>query len=501
MNRNILRTMSLLFAALFIISAVSCSEQSGGTEKKPDATLAGITEETGEVRDTRFDGVNFEGRSFRVYTSADSTDATNANQMIEGSGELNGDVVNDAVFNRNLTVSELLNIVYVFTQANLTYDNAEAEVRKMVMSASDDYDLMINDVRSFAALTDENMFINIAKADNFDYTKNYWYAAAMEDLQIIPGMAYLMAGDYFMDVIASCHALFYNKKIIEANYGSPEHIYELVLDGKWTYENMTALIEETYVDLNGDGKPNEGDQFGFAVHGTWGCAIPFIGSSGIKFIDRSSGIPEFSFNNERSVTYLEELNDLFWSYGTITSIKDSADMALGLRNMFGSELTVIVGYNRLGNLEKMRDITNFEIGVIPYPKLFESDDYTTSIHDTTEMGVIPITSLDNDFVTAVIEVLNRETSVMLMPVYYETALKVKYITDSMSATMIDLIHDSFGSTFPLAYDNSLNGIMLHSFSDPLTAKNTDFASTYAKLEPTALANLEKMINAILENNA
>jgi hypothetical protein len=499
MNRYISRILSLLFAALFIIAAVSCSDQDAVGDNIADGTTAAT--ETEETRDTRFDGVNFEGRDFRVYTSADATDATNANMMIEGTGELNGEVVNDAVFNRNMAVRELLNINFVFTQANLTYSNAEAEIRKMVMAASDDYDVMINDVLALGALTDENMFVNIANAENFDYTKNYWYAAAMEDLQIIPGMAYLMAGDYFMDVIGSCHALFYNKNIIESFYGSPEYIYELVLDGKWTYESMTAIIEETYVDINGDGKPNEGDQFGFTVQGTWGSVIPFIGSSGIQFIDRSSGMPEFAFNNEYSVSYLEALNKIFWNIGTLTSISASADITQGLRNLFGSELTVIVGYNRLGDLERMRDITNFEIGVIPYPKPFESDKYTTSIHDTTEMGVIPITSLDNDFVTTVIEVLNRETSVMLMPVYYETALKVKYITDSLSATMIDIIHDNFGSTFPLAYSNSLNGILLHAFTDPLTAKSTDFASTYAKLEPTAQANLEKMIAAILENNS
>jgi hypothetical protein len=148
----------------------------------------------------------------------------------------------------------------------------------------------------------------------------------------------------------------------------------------------------------------------------------------------------------------------------------------------------------------MRDITSFEIGVIPYPKLLETDNYTTSIHDTTEMGIIPITNLDTNYVTTVIEVLSRETSTMLMPQYYETALKVKYITDGMSATMIDLIHDNFGSSFPLAYDSSLNGIMLHSFSDPLTAKSTDFASTYAKFEKVAVANLQKMIEEINKNN-
>jgi hypothetical protein len=245
MNQNIRRILSLLFILTFIVSVISCAGKPAGSDSVVVTPAPEDTAGTGEPVDTRFDGVDFEGRDFRVFTSADATDATNANEMIEGSGELNGDVVNDAVFNRNAYVKELLNINYVFTQAKLTYTNAESEVRKMVMSASDDYDVMINDVRSFAALTDENMFINIANAENFDYSKKYWYTACMEDLQIIPGKSYIMAGDYFMDVIASCHSLFYNKNIIESYYGDPNYIYELVLDGVWTYENMAKIVEET----------------------------------------------------------------------------------------------------------------------------------------------------------------------------------------------------------------------------------------------------------------
>lgn len=493
--------LSLILAASLFIPVLSCAAEAPADDAPAAGTTAGPVSDTAEARDTRFDGRDYEGREFRVYTSADAYDATNANEMIEGSGALNGDVVNDAVFNRNAAVSEMLGISLVFTQSMFTYVNAEAEIRKMIMAASDDYDVMINDVRSFAALTDENMFVNVAEAENFDYSQKYWYTAAMEDLQIIPGMMYIMAGDYFMDVIASCHCLFYNKSIADTYYGDPDTIYSLVLDGEWTYENMTKIVEETYSDLNGNGESDEGDQFGLSICDTWGAALPFVGSAGITFIDRSSGRPEFAFNNERSVTYLEALNKLIWNKGTLTTVSDRTDLAASLRNLFAAGLTVTVGYNRLGDLKKMRDITAFEIGVIPYPKLAAEDNYITSIHDTTEMGVIPVTCQDGDFVTACIEVLSRETASGLMPQYYETALKVKYITDSLSATMIDIIHDNFGSSFPLAYDNSLNGIMLHAFTDPLTEKSSDFASTYAKLETKALADLDKMIEAILENNS
>jgi len=497
-TKLIARILSFLMIFSVVLSSAACSDNADTDTPDPkgnsdDTTAAEETEEA----DNRFDGVDYKGREFRVYSSADATDATNANAMIEGSGELNGDIVNDAVYDRNMRVEELLGVTLTFTPANFTFDTATAGIRQLVLAGTDEFDLIINDLRSLAALSVEGMFHQVSNKGNFDFSKNYWYKDYMEDLQILPGYSYLLAGDYFMDVISSCHALFYNKTLAEDFYNDGDYIYNMVLDGTWTYDALTQITQETYVDLNGDSKANEGDLFGFSVHDTWGCAIPFVGSSGTKFIDRSSGMPELALNDERAIAYLEALNALWYSPGTLNKIKNSGDMNLGLRDLFADGKTVVVGYQRLGDLAKMRDI-EFGIGIIPYPKLFVTDEYITSTHDTTEIGAIPVTSHDTDFTTTVIEVLTRETSTMLMPQYYETALKVKYTTDTMSATMIDIIHDSFGSTFPLAFEQSLSGILIASFTDNLGTQSNAFASTYATKEKVATKSLEKLIEKALE---
>ena len=492
------RILAFIMIFSVVLSSAACSDN--GAADTPDANTnaddtTAAPEDTEPV-DNRFIDVDYKGREFRVYSSADENDATNANAMIEGSGELNGDIVNDAVYDRNMKVEELLGITLKFTPANFTFDTATSGIRQLVLAGTDEFDLIVNDLRSLAGLSVEGMFHQVSNKENFDFSKNYWYSDYMTDLEIIPGYSFLLAGDYFMDIIASCHALFYNKTLIEDFYGDGDYIYNLVLDGKWTYDALTLLTQETYVDLDGNSKANEGDLFGFSVSGTWGCAIPFVGSSGTNFIDRSSGLPQLALNDERAVAYLDALNALWYSPGTLSTIKDG-NMNLGLRNLFADSKTVIVGYQRLGDLAKMRDI-EFGIGIIPYPKLFETDEYITSTHDTTEIGAIPVTSHDTEFTTTVIEVLTRETSTMLMPQYYETALKVKYTTDTMSAEMIDIIHDSFGSTFPLAFEASLNGILIASFTDNLAKQSNAFASTYAAKEKAATKSLEKLIENAVE---
>lgn len=498
MKRKILLAFLLIFIIVFIPIAAACSDNTETVSKTRDTESA---VETGEERDTRFDNVDFEGREFRINTSVNTNDATNANALIEGTGEINGEPVNDAVYARNQLVEELLGIKLVFTQSDYNYGDVAINIRKLVLSADDAFELIINDLFPFTELTYEGMFVNVFDAENFDFTKTYWYAGYMEDLKLTKDRMYIMAGDYFMDVIGSAHTLFYNKNICDSMYGDPDLIYDHVIDGSWTFDKLIGYLETSYMDLNGDSQKNEGDQFGFAAIGTWGSMIPFVISADIRFIDRGEDYSiSFAFKNERSVTLLEKLNEIFHNNGTIFTLKDQTTE--GLRALFAANQSLFVGYQRLGYLELMRGI-EFEIGVVPYPKLNEEQKtYVTSSHDTTEIGVIPITSTDFGFVTTVIEVLNRETASMVIPEYYETALKVKYTRDEVSAMMIDIIHDNFGVTFPLAYNTSLNSFLLTAtFSTPLTNKSTDFMSNYDTLEGAALSKLETMVETLIEKTS
>lgn len=70
-----------------------------------------------------------------------------------------------------------------------------------------------------------------------------------------------------------------------------------------------------------------------------------------------------------------------------------------------------MGYNRLGDLAELRDI-EFEMGVLPYPKFDENQEgYITTLHDTSEIGAIPSTTVGDNltFALTCLEVLARET--------------------------------------------------------------------------------------------
>ena len=483
----------------------SCSETTSDDEgKTADPTSPASDAEVPEETETEFIDpfvdTDFGGRDFRVYTSVDDTDATNGNAFIQGSGELNGEAVNDAVYERNAKVSELLNINPTFIEASLSYSNHEATIKKQIMAGADDWDVMANDIMAFGSLARDGDLHNVYSNQILDLNQTYWYGDAMRDCQFVEGGMYILIGDYFTDALQSAHALYSNKNLINDYYNDPNYIQNMVFDGTWTFDAMIEVINTVMKDSDGDGTMKEGDLFGFTCIGMWGSMIPFLIGTDIKFIERTDEGIEYCFNNERSVKILEKLNELFYSDGALTTLADYSDA--GLRIVFGAGQSLIIGYNRIGDLTKMRDI-EFTIGILPYPKLDgDQENYVSSLHDTSEVGAIPMTLPPDsmDFCTTCLEVFCRETGKMVIPKYYEEGLKVKYSNGQDDARLIDLIHDSISSPFPVAFNGTLGGFLLGTcFSTPLGSNSTDFASAYQKSSKAALKTLDKTAKAFLTN--
>ena len=132
--------------------------------------------------------------------------------------------------------------------------------------------------------------------------------------------------------------------------------------------------------------------------------------------------------------------------------------------------------------------------------LMESDKkYTTSAHDTTEMGAILATSTDLEYISTVVEVLNRETANIVMPRYYKEALQVQCVDDEKAAAMIDIIHDNFDNSFILAYNGPLGNCILQSFCAAAENKR-EFSAVYAAHQRSVQKTLESKIRLFMKKN-
>ena len=413
--------------------------------------------------------------------------------LIEGPEEETGDIVSDSAYFRNRRVEELLNVKFEYTELDADYTTCGNNIKKIIMSGEDLYDIVINDLFPLASLAVNGNFLSVAGAPYIDFDKDYWYSDYMTQLSLDGRKMFQMAGDYFIDVLRSAHSLYFYKSLAQNYYGDGDLFYNEVLGNTWTYDKFISYLSACYVDLNGNSERDIDDQYGLSVCQIWGPSIAFIISADLKYVDVGDDGITLAMNNQRSVTLLEKLYEIFYSDATANAEKlKSSDAVNDSLRIFKEGRSMFLGYFRLGSFEMLRDMEQ-EVGILPYPKLDDSQEkYVTSSHDTTEIGVIPITCTKFDTVCAVLEVLNRETQSIVLPAYYETGLKVKYTRDDMSAQMIDIIHGNIGGSFPLAYGDMMNNVFLKaSFYEPLAAGKTDFASTYAKLEPKAQKSLDK----------
>ena len=482
------RLLALLLVALLLLPCL-CACANTGVEDP--------AESTNEV-ETEFDPfaeLDYGGAEFWIYTStnAASTGMGNSNFMIEGDGEQadSSDIVASAVYKRNLDTEELLGINLEYVQTDLVYSAVADDIKKYVTAGSDEFDLIINDLFPLAGLSINGYFVNtLDDSYSFDFDQNYWYSDYMTDVSFIEGYQFLLAGDYFADIIRSGHCLIYNKSLYEDRYGNPDELYDIVLNYEWTQEKMLELIDENYVDLNGNGQADKDDRYGYAICDIWGCSIPLITSGDCNYMERDAetGNPIITIDNERTYTLTESIYNLMYSKGTGTFSEAE------LLDVFARDQALIVGYQRLGSLENLRGMEN-DLGIIPYPMLLKSDQqYTTSSHDTTEVGVIMTTAInDMEYISTVLEVLNRETAKTVMPQYYETALKIKYTDDPQAGAMIDIIHDNFRNGFEMAYDSSIGTPIKTVIYGTIEAKSYNVASKLAKTTKSCTKLINKMI--------
>ena len=141
--------------ALLLLAALLLASCGGGTEETAPAgtDTTAAAETTAETEDP-FAGIDYEGKSLRISSSIDTYDSTNAHALIAGSGELTGEIVNDAVYQRNQTVMELLNIEMDFIESEWNYNNLYQELEKLVLSGDCGFEVIINDMQGLAGKVD-----------------------------------------------------------------------------------------------------------------------------------------------------------------------------------------------------------------------------------------------------------------------------------------------------------------------------------------------------------
>lgn len=456
------KSISILLAVLILISVLTAC--SGDTPDTPaeESTSAPVSDtsapiETEALVTGRADAKDnlpaeftLDGRTVGVFTE----DAVTVRHYdVDGGGEESGDIVKDAVYKRNRSVEERLNVTLALTARAGTWKEVGNAMEQNILAGDNTWDLYF--ARGMATLqaSRDHLFMDLADSKYIDYDQPWWWTDSMEEISLDGTSIRYLIGDICLNNYTRAGSVLFNKKLYENVLGDPENMYQLVIDGDWTYDKLMEYCEALYVDLNGDGKTDLSDRFGLIVeYKAWLTYIEYSGDF-TRFVRDTDGLPKMAFDLDRAQVHLEKMNKLLYDTTGATYLGGYADKTYFVNN------TTVFYVGQLHDLlsAEIRSMED-EFGVIPYPKTdAEQENYTGIVYASGNMVSIPVICQTPDEIGAVCEALCAESYRSVIEPFYDTAMKAKYVQDSRSGQCIDIITETAHYDFCYYFANVLGG--------------------------------------------
>ena len=444
---SLLLMLCLIFGCIGILSSCNPEESEDGPE------IEGL--DVAWAKDLDFDGVTLTvSQSINVWDPTTSID--NAKKFTMATKANNADSVLNACFERNEAVKKTLNVNVNYVETDFRF-NGIADYVMGIITQQQPIDLIINDVYGVVPAATNGYLFNLkTQKINGNTINNYfnldhasWYDDYMRGLTVDENKMYGLAGHYFMDVIRTAHCLYVNTEIFEDKCGDtyPEidTFYKDIEDGLFTYDVFNELIYLAWEDAGKRGETDLEDQLGLLMFDGAGLS-PFIFGSEISALDYSGKEVTVKPNVAEEVnTVATAIDMIMYQDGTYVATASSSTNSLAL-DTFTQGGTMFVNTMWLGNLEHSAMQAMDNKAAIVYPKINEDYDYSSYVHDSAEIGYIPVTCQSFEAVSAYVQLLN-EQSTTIINTYFENQLKYKYNTADSSAAigMLDLINETIGS--------------------------------------------------------
>jgi len=453
----------VLITALLSLSACGTGGNTevttGPNETKEPSTVIG--EET-----YRFKSANYKNKDLGILNMTDLDDFYTAKDDHSAP-------VDDAVFKRNLAVEEKYNVnivYYPMEGKNKGKAAFNAEIRSNEASGLGTYGLYMGQTFYTNSLIVEGMYYDILKAKHLNLDAPWWDGSVNDTLEI-NGKLYCSIGSFNAGQLTSMMGVYYNKTLYE-NYNlgafvADKSIYDVVRDGEWTFEVMSAMTKtfsnhETIMGL------------GYDLHGIY-CSIA---GSGVTMVeeDESGNLSILGLYNDHFVSYYEDYYEFFVEEPATLYYTDIPAM----RQRFSEDkmLFMVEVINTMGSGHLLNSETVY--GILPFP-MYTTDqgEYRTNVEVNEIIQVSPTSN--TEMVCVLLEYLHYQSRHVLFPVYFEEKLQYRLTDHPDDAEMLQLIRDSlhydFGTLFTTEINYVWEGIM-----NSVRDHNPNIASWWAGLD-------------------
>ena len=464
LQKSIKMLSLLLFLMVIIIVIAACSDDTGSTDVQTSDPDTDVNDETESVITT--DGIvyeipaniDFNGFDFRIITHDPSTYVWNYITLdIESP---TGDTLDDALYERNLAVEELLGI-----NIEPRYEGFDifTKINNDVASGSNDYDASLVRYMEIKNMLYNGSLVDLMTIDTIDLSQFWWEQSSVENLSITNKL-YMVDGYIGYGSMDDTWVMFFNKGLIENHM--LDHPYDLVKNGKWTAEKVNEYMKVIALDIDGDGSyasSAAGD-----IMGLYTNTENFVGlthSFGELLITKnSSDVPTLNIGTENFNNVAEKIHTFMQQpYVSLGSDQKTISVFGDDKVLFMTEI-----------LKYMRDFREMETdyGIVPLPKYDETSDTNKSyVALSCPMLVVMNNKTGDDLrrVGTICEVLSAEGYRTMRPAYFNTSIEGKFARDPQTVDMINLIvsNRTFDIGVVLEIGNMRNGLVNTLNSDTL----------------------------------
>jgi hypothetical protein len=477
-KRFIALALSLLMAGGTL---VSCS--TGDNSDDPKDTI-GTGQETDEemLKDNLPDNLNYGGETI-VFI---------ANDTITTEEAINGDPVNDIIYERNKFVEERLGVKI----DSINEGNAIDKVVIAINGGSADYDVLVDCCWRIAPKFTDGYFRDLRDTQYLDFDQIWWNQSFNEAI-FYNEAQYGITGDITLSLYRRTYATVFNKSLFTE--AQQPYLYQFVEDGTWTLEKQTAMTPIFHRD-NGDGKQDmTGDIYGF-VSNDFISVDPYWAACEVDIIRKNQeGDYEWVFDVEKLNNVADKVLALYYGTDGASYIEQDNYVAENTAHTLFSGgraamATLTIVYLESGS---MRDMPQ-EYGIVPIPKFdVYQKEYHSQMHDGFTIMSLPTTVKENrlDMVSAVMEAMGSSSYNLVRPVYYETTLRTKIAKDPQSSAMMDLIINSIHLDVGFVYSHSMSSFH-QGLQDIVDSKINTTASRYKSMSKAAQKSLGVLIKKL-----
>lgn len=483
------RIISLILALVVVIATFAlgaCAEKED--DKKVPPSNLGDTEYTHPLLEANLD---FEGEEIRIVVASNVVSRDAIAAIGVDVDEKTGETLVDSVYDRNAQVEAALGVdiqlIDVFPHSGFT-----KSVQDVLMAGDDEYDVFFAQQGGDIDLCLDGYIINLHDLEAYGnpvchiQEDEEWWGGRYMDLYTLKDELYWLSGNLSMTytggAICSLVNLNMYNKMFAAEYGS---IYDVVRDGKWTFDLMTKMSAKVYNDADSSDSITKGDTFGWWYGGSSFFEMAMVISSGVETTRKNEDGTITFLINQTNNEFISRSQAIYALLNESVGITDKKDVG---NFTDGNTLFDVCTLNHLRDA-KYREMTD-DFAVIPTPKLNEAqEEYRIAMHDNNHLIGLPYTNSKVEASTATLELMAYLSYYNVFPQYLNEALKYKYTRDEEAAEMIQLIYDGVYTDFGIIWEQFLWG--------SLWLRNEGISKNPASIIKKSEANWLKRFNDII----